>query len=126
MACSLPYNPGGGSMFAHLALFGWAAVFGAGRTSARSAAAQDSYRPHVEVWTTRGEDPYNRGEGVRVFVRADQDAYVTLLRVDTDGRVRVLFPRQPWEDNFVRGGRELEVQGYDSPDLFQVDDYPGV
>ena len=33
------------------------------------------------------------------------------FRVDSDGRVRVLFPRDPWEDNFVRGGQEFEVQG---------------
>src|SRR5207244_3890858 len=60
------------------------------------------YRPRVEVWTDRGDDPYASGQGVRVHFRAEQDAYVTILRVDTDGRVRVVFPRQPWEDNFAR------------------------
>jgi hypothetical protein len=69
---------------------------------------------------------YTRGHGVRVYFRADQDGYVTLFRVDTDGRVRVLFPRDPWEDNFVRGGREYEALGSSSRDAFYIDDYPGV
>ncbi len=88
--------------------------------------AADTYRPRVEVWTDRGDDPYHSGEGARVHFRADRDAYVTILRVDTDGRVRVLFPREPWEDNFARSGREYEVQGGSDRDAFYIDDYPGV
>src|SRR5207302_1202589 len=66
--------------------------------SAGGAALQPAalpYRPHVEIWTDRGDDPYSSGQGVRVHFRAEQDAYVTILRIDTDGRVRVLFPREP-------------------------------
>jgi hypothetical protein len=84
------------------------------------------YRPRVEVWTDRGDSPYASGQGVRVHFRPDRDAFVTILRVDTDGRVRVLFPREPWEDNFARGGRDYEVQGGYDRDAFNVDDYPGV
>src|SRR2546425_12507009 len=116
-------------MFAYFALLGLGAVTGVGGSQPAYAArrtADGSHGPRVEVWTSRGDDPYARGDGVRVFIRADQDAYLTLLRVDTDGRVRVLFPREPWEDNYVRGGREFEVQGYESRDVFQIDDYPGV
>src|SRR5438132_322166 len=70
---------------------------------------------------------YTRGERVRLFFRLDQDAYVTIFRVDTDGRVRVLFPRDPWEDNFARGGRDLAVDGRElGSDAFTIDDYPGV
>ena len=84
------------------------------------------YRPRVEAWTDRGDSPYASGQWVRVHFRADRDAFVTILRVDTDGRVRVLFPREPWEDNFARGGRDYEVQGGSGPDAFYIDDYPGV
>src|SRR5437773_294975 len=84
------------------------------------------YRPRVEVWTDGGDSPYTSGQGVRTHFRADRDAFVTILRVDTDGRVRVLFPREPWEDNFARGGRDYEVQGGDDRHAFYVDDYPGV
>ena len=84
------------------------------------------YRPRVEAWTDRGDSPYAGGQWVRVHFRADRDAFVTILRVDTDGRVRVLFPREPWEDSFVRGGRDYEVQGGSGRDAFYIDDYPGV
>ena len=83
-------------------------------------------RPRVEIWTDRGDDPYASSQGVRVHFRTEQDAYVTILRIDTDGRVRVLFPREPWEDNFARGSRDYDVPGRDSRDAFYVDDYPGV
>jgi len=86
----------------------------------------DSDRSRVSVWTDRGDDPYQTGRSARVYVRADGDAYVTILRVDTDGQIRVLFPRDPWEDNFVRGGREFEVQDTRDNDAFYIDDYPGV
>ncbi len=84
------------------------------------------YRPRVEAWTDRGDSPYASGQWVRVHFRADRDAFVTILRVDTDGRVRVLFPREPWEDSFVRGGRDYEVQGGSGRDAFYIGDYPGV
>src|SRR5712664_283046 len=85
-------------------------------------------RPKIELWTNRGVAAvYTRGERVRLYFRLDQDAYVTIFRVDTDGRVRVLFPRDPWEDNFARGGRDLEVDGDAlSREGFTIDDYPGV
>jgi hypothetical protein len=83
-------------------------------------------RPRIEVWSNHGDGVYNRGQGVRVYLRSDQDAFVTLFRVDTDGRVRVLFPRDPSEDNFVRGGRDFEILSSDNSTAFYVDDYPGV
>jgi len=86
------------------------------------------YRPRIELWTNRGDaSVFTRGERVRVYFRLDQDAYVTIFRVDTDGRVRILFPREPWEDNFARGGREFEIDGQQlHSDAFTIDDYPGV
>jgi len=91
---------------------------------ARAPTSGDS-RSHIEVWTNRGDDPYASGQAARVYFRADQDAYVTVLRVDTDGRVRVLFPREPGEDNFARGGRDYEVLNGSNGAAFYVDDYPG-
>ena len=83
-------------------------------------------RPRVEVRTDRGDGVFARGEVARVHFRTDADAYVTLLRVDTDGRVRILFPSEPGQDNFARGGLDYEVQGNSSDAGFFVDDYPGV
>src|SRR5438128_10133612 len=81
-----------------------------------------SSRTRIEVWTNRGDDAYASGQGARVFFRTEADAYVTVLRVDTDGRVRVLFPLEPWDDNFARGGREYEVPGGCGRDARSIDD----
>ena len=72
-------------------------------------------RPHVAagrvaVWADR-DDPYDRGDGARVYLTAQQPAHVAVFRVDTDGRIRVLFPREPWGDTWVRDSRRLEVPG---------------
>ncbi len=58
--------------------------------------------------------------------QTEQDGYVTVLRVDTDGRVRVLFPREPWEDNLARGGRVYEVRDAWGFSGFRADAYPGL
>jgi hypothetical protein len=82
-------------------------------------------RPRINVWLSRDEI-YHRGDRARVYFKSDQDAYVTIVRIDTDGRVRILFPIDPWEDNWARGGRTFEVLGRDRDEAFRVDDYPGV
>jgi len=81
-------------------------------------------RAQVSVWLNKS-DPYSRGDHARVYVSTEQDAYLTVLRIDTDGRVRVLFPQDPWDDNFVPGGRTFEVEDRDGGRAFQVDDPPG-
>lgn len=89
------------------------------------ARAADAAPPGIRLWTSHA-DVYRRGERVRIFFRTELDAYVTIFRVDTDGRVRVLFPREPWEDNGVRGGYTYDVPNYGQHDAFVVDDDPGV
>jgi hypothetical protein len=79
----------------------------------------------VAVWTGQ-DDPYRRGQGARVYLDADRPAHVTVFRVDTDGRLTVLFPREPWGDTYVREGREFEVTGGRGGRSFIVDDDPGV
>ena len=85
----------------------------------------DTDRPRINVWLDR-DDVYNRGDQARVYFKSDRDAYVTIVRIDTDGRMRVLFPIDPWEDNFARGGKTFEVLGRDRDQAFRIDDYPGV
>src|SRR5712664_1619426 len=109
-------------MFTNIALLSWAVL------STSTVLGPSLYRPRIELWTNRGDAAvYTRGERVRLYFRLDQDAYVTIFRVDTDGRIRVLFPRDPWEDNFARGGRDLEVDGSElAREAITIDDYPGV
>ncbi|MBI4501963.1 MAG: DUF4384 domain-containing protein [Gemmatimonadetes bacterium] len=80
--------------------------------------------PSIEVWTNNDE-VFRRGEQVRVYFRTSESGYVTVFRIDTDGRVRVLYPREPWEDNYARAGERYEVRSYGDRYAFSVDDYPG-
>ncbi len=111
----------------HASLFGLVAVF-AGGTPAAAATVQPQQfaEPYIELWTSG--DVLRRGNRAHVWFQTDVDAYVTVLRIDTDGRVRVLFPREPWLDNLVPGGYRVAVSaGMDGfgEHAFIVDDYPG-
>lgn len=79
----------------------------------------------VSVRTDR-DDPYDPGDRARVYLSVEEPAHVAVFRVDTDGRIRVLFPREPWSDTFVRDEREVEVTGERGGRAFFVDDDPGV
>lgn len=79
----------------------------------------------IVVWADR-DAPYQRGEGARIYLRTSKSSYVTVLRVDTDGRIRMLFPREPWGRSYVRGDQTLEVTQPPTQGSFTVDDDPGV
>src|SRR3990172_4790690 len=42
-------------------------------------------RPGIRVWSTHDE-VYRRGERARIYFRTERDAFVTIFRIDTDGR----------------------------------------
>jgi len=77
--------------------------------------------PSVEVWSNE-EDVFHRGQQIRVYFRTTQDAYVTVFRIDTDGRLRVIYPTEPWEDNYARGGQRYETRTSGDRYAFIVDD----
>ena len=81
--------------------------------------------PSISVWMNSTK-PYQRSQSAQVYIKTDRDAYVTVVRIDTDGRVRMLFPIDPWDDNFARGGKDLELVGRNNGPAFTVDDDPGV
>ncbi len=45
--------------------------------------------------------PYLPGDTVRAFIRVSAGVYLTVLRVDTEGRIRVLYPATPAAGGFV-------------------------
>jgi hypothetical protein len=79
----------------------------------------------VSVWTER-DDPYARGEAAHVYLDVDEPSYVAVFRVDTDGRIRVLFPREPWRESYVDAEEGIEVSGPRGRSAFVVDDDPGI
>jgi hypothetical protein len=66
-------------------------------------------------------EQFTRGDRARVYVETAEDGHLVVLHADPDGRVRVLFPLDPSDDDFVRGGRRVEVRGRSNRDAFFVD-----
>ncbi|MCH8935863.1 MAG: DUF4384 domain-containing protein, partial [Gemmatimonadetes bacterium] len=65
--------------------------------------------PPLQVWLSR-QDNLDFGDRVRVYVRAEEDGHLVVLHADPEGRIRVLFPIDPYEDDFIRGGRDFEIR----------------
>src|SRR2546426_1589571 len=80
--------------------------------------------PPVKVWLNH-DNYFQRGDKARVNVRLADDGYVLVLRADGEGRVRVLFPLDPSNDDFVRGHETIEVRGRGDREAFFVDDREG-
>jgi hypothetical protein len=81
----------------------------------------------ARVWVDRGgEEPVlRRGENVRIYYRTSDDAFAAIFRIDTDGRVSLLYPQHPGAVDVVRGGRDyrlLPPQG----DAWRVEEDPGM
>ena len=80
----------------------------------------------VRLWLGQGEDPLlQRGDQVRVYYRASQDAYVAIFHIDTDGTTKLAFPHSPDENHYVRGGRDYRLLFPRSP-YWYVEDQPGI
>jgi hypothetical protein len=75
--------------------------------------------PPVRI--TLNHEQFTRGDRARVHVEPAQDGHLVVLHADPDGRVRVLFPLDPSDDDFVRGGKRREIRGRSDRDAFFVD-----
>ncbi|MEJ7811656.1 MAG: DUF4384 domain-containing protein [Gemmatimonadaceae bacterium] len=80
--------------------------------------------PSVRVWLP-GDDLLRQGEDARLYFRTDEDAYVTVVRVDTEGELDILFPARASESGRVRGGRTYPVEG-DRGVAFRANEQPGL
>src|SRR5881296_948252 len=89
--------------------------------AARTAVRSDD--PPVKVWLD--QDNYRRGDKAHVNVELGEDGYLVVLRADADRRVRVLFPLDPGDDAFVRGGDTREIRGRGDREAFSIDEREG-
>ena len=114
-----------------LVTLGWLLVVSLSHPAPTYAPPQQQARRHsdavgrMSVWADR-ETPYRRGDGARIYFRTDEPGYVTVLRVDTDGRIRTLFPLEPWGGAKVLGGRTHEVADTRNGGSYTIDDDPGI
>ena len=89
-----------------------------GGTPAPTHANAADSAPAVRVSLDRSV--YQRGDEAHVQVDVRDDGYLVVMRVSPDGLVRVLFPLDPTDDNFVRGGKSYEMVGRDGGSAFTV------
>jgi hypothetical protein len=86
------------------------------------AAAKDD--PPIQIWINN-DRRFFPGDRGKVQVRTEDDGYLIVLHADPDGNLRVLFPLDPTDDNFVRGGRKYEIRGRGDRESFDVDNRSG-
>ncbi|HEY7636205.1 MAG TPA: DUF4384 domain-containing protein [Gemmatimonadales bacterium] len=80
--------------------------------------------PPVHVWYNSGGD-YTTGDRAKVYAKTAQAGYLVVLRADVDGRVRVLFPLDPSDDQRITGDKKYELKGRGGREAFVADDTTG-
>ena len=63
----------------------------------------------VVAWVDHADNTYAVGEAVRLFVRSNKDAYVTVLNVGPSGNTTMLFPNAAQRDARVRANQVVEI-----------------
>ncbi|HEU4585548.1 MAG TPA: DUF4384 domain-containing protein [Gemmatimonadaceae bacterium] len=79
--------------------------------------------PSIRVSLNRTD--FEPGDQARVTVSVRDDGYLLVLRLSPDGYVRVLFPLDPGDDNFVRGNGSYEIRGRGDREAFTVSSSSG-
>jgi hypothetical protein len=82
-----------------------------------STPAAEPAAPPVRIWINNSRQ-FREGEKARVQVETNDDGYLVVFHADPEGRLRVLFPLSPRDDNFVRGGRRYEIRGRGDDETF--------
>ncbi len=104
----------------------WAALLLAAAPALAAAQQAATAAPEARIRIDRGEEPVvQRGERVAVELQVSPSAYVAVFQIDTDGSARLVHPRDPLDDSFVRGGRQHRLL-VDGAPFWIVDDAPGV
>jgi hypothetical protein len=80
--------------------------------------------PAIQIWINN-DRRFLPGDRAKVQVRTREDGYLLVLHVDPDGHLRVLFPLDPRDDDFIRGGRKYEIRGRGGRESFTADDGKG-
>ena len=80
--------------------------------------------PPIRLWINN-DGRFLPGDHAKIQVRTKDDGYLLVLHADPDGQLRVLFPLDPDDDNFVRGGERFEVEGRGGREAFDIDGTSG-
>ena len=116
----------GSSVDARIALL-WSQGTDGDEVYERAAADTPERDLHVSVWHDKDDDePYRRGEDLRVHFRTDRDLYVVVYRIDVDGEVEVLWPNSRYDDGFVYGDHTYTLPRPGSPVRLRTSERKGV
>ena len=64
---------------------------------------------NVVAWVDHADNTYAIGEAVGLFVRANKDAYLTVLNVGPSGNTTMLFPNAFQKDARVRANQTVRI-----------------
>jgi hypothetical protein len=84
-------------------------------------ASQD---PPIHLWYS-SDGAFVYRDRAKVYARAAESGYLVVLRSDLNGRVRVLSPVDPRDDQHVDGGRKYELKGRGGREAFVAEDTAG-
>ncbi len=68
---------------------------------------------------------YDPGHDAQVNIQTELDGYLLVIHADPQGRLRVLFPLEPYDDAFVEGGRDYDLVNRGGRGSFFVTDAEG-
>jgi len=95
-------------------------VAGAATGGAATPSRANVADPAPAVRVTLDRSVYQPGDEAHVQVDVRDDGYLVVFRVAPDGLVRVLFPLDPTDDDYVHGGKSYEIVGRDGGSAFTV------
>jgi hypothetical protein len=80
--------------------------------------------PPIRIWFNSDGD-YAQGDRAKVYAKAAESGYLLVLRADAAGRVRVLFPVNPQDNQRIAQGKKYELKGRGGREAFIADDTNG-
>lgn len=86
-----------------------------------SAASRDDPKLRVKL----SDDELVAGDKAKVKVKASNDGYLIVLRRDTEGNVKVLYPVDPTDTAMIRRGKEIEIRSRGDREAFTVAERAG-
>ena len=93
-------------------------------STAGLAAPSATQDPPIHIWyNSNGDFAYR--DRAKVYARSADSGYLVALRADLDGRVRVLSPLDPGDDQHVSGGKKYELKGRGGREAFVAEDTSG-
>ena len=69
---------------------------------------------NVVAWVDQDDNTYAVGEKVRLFVKSNKDAYLTVLNVGPSGNTTLLYPNAYQEDTRIGANQTVEIPAADS------------